>query len=153
MKNLIIYFILALPFVVQAQHSVSGTVSDNLGQALSGVNIYVKGSEAGGEFIGTISDDEGYYELNVPNQQDTLVYSYIGYDVVEIAISGEATMNITLGESTNELDQVIVVGYGVQRKRVATGAISSLKSDQIEGFPGAGCPNIPRGPGLWSYRK
>lgn len=108
--------------------TISGTVSDsNTGELLPGVNIIVKG--AGN--MGTSTDSNGEFSLNVPSLDETLVVSYIGYQTKEEAINGRETIDITLSPQMVMGDELVVVGYGVQRRSDITGAISSA---QVEDF-------------------
>ncbi|MEM9829233.1 MAG: SusC/RagA family TonB-linked outer membrane protein [Bacteroidota bacterium] len=106
---------------------VSGKVSsasDEVG--LPGVNILVKGGS-----IGTITDVSGNYSLNVPDENDTLVFSSIGYLSQEIPVNGQSTINIELAEDISSLEEVVVVGYGTQKKSNVSGSIVSIGSEDI----------------------
>ena len=119
--------LICLPFsLVQAQTvKVNGRVTDDLNEPMIGVSIVEKGTANG-----CITDIDGNYTLNV-KQGATLVYSYIGYVALERkAVAG--VMNIILKEDAQALDEVVVVGYGVQKKSSVTGAISQVKSEDIQ---------------------
>ena len=88
---------------------VRGTVVDAKGESLPGVSVTLKGSTSG-----TMTDAAGKYRITSPDD-GTLVFTYIGFETQEISIKGRTTINITLQESSKELDQVVVVGYGRQR--------------------------------------
>ncbi len=106
--------------------TVSGVVTEaNDGSTLPGVNIIVKGATGG-----TITDIDGKYSLEVPKDA-TLVFSFIGFLKQEIAVNGNSTLNVALKIDATGLDEVIVVGYGVQKKSDITGAIASIKSDEL----------------------
>ncbi|MDR8392515.1 SusC/RagA family TonB-linked outer membrane protein [Aliifodinibius sp. S!AR15-10] len=106
---------------------VSGTVTDaGDGQPLTGVNIVVKGTT-----IGTSTDIDGNYELNVPSAQDTLVASFIGYISQQIPVNGRNTINIDLQSDVQQFEDVVVVGYGTQEKQQITGSVSSVKSEDF----------------------
>ncbi|WP_299796478.1 TonB-dependent receptor [uncultured Maribacter sp.] len=110
--------------------SVSGTVFDDNGQPLPGASIIVKGTTTG-----TQTDFDGLYALNnVPNN-GTLVISYIGYSTQEIAVNGQTTMDISLSEDSQALDEVVVVGYGTQKKADLTGSIATIKTEDITRTP------------------
>ena len=113
--------LLCTPFVtvVYAQSfTVTGTVADSQG-GVPGVNVKVKGSTTG-----TITDMDGKFTLNVPSSKSVLVISYIGYTTQEIPVNNQKILNINLKEDTKVLDEVVVVGYGVQKKSHLTGAFN-----------------------------
>jgi len=114
-----------LPTVIK----VGGKVTGENGEPLSGVSILVKGTNKG-----TSTDNNGSFSL-VADKDAVLVVSYIGYVPREIPIKGEQSINIKLVASSQVLDQVVVVGYGVQKKSVVTGAISSVKAKDLEDMP------------------
>lgn len=108
--------------------TISGTVSDsNTGELLPGVNIVVKGSDN----IGTSTDSNGEFRLNVPTLDEILVISFIGYQTKEEAINGRETVDVILSPQTVIGDELIVVGYGVQRRSDITGAISSAQAEDF----------------------
>jgi hypothetical protein len=109
---------------MMAQNTVTGKVSDAAGDQLIGVNVLEKGSSNG-----TVTDVNGKFTLNVP-QGATLVFSYIGYKTQELVVSGN-NLDVVLYEDTELLDEVVVVGYGTQSKRNISGAISSVKAEDI----------------------
>ncbi|WP_423997546.1 SusC/RagA family TonB-linked outer membrane protein [Maribacter sp. IgM3_T14_3] len=119
-----------LAVFAQNEISVSGTVTDDNGQPLPGASIIVKGTTTG-----TQTDFDGLYALNnVPNN-GTLVISYIGYSTQEIAVNGQTTMDISLSEDSQALDEVVVVGYGTQKKADLTGSIATIKTEDITRTP------------------
>lgn len=115
--------LLLLTFCLNAQ--VSGTVTDDDGEPLIGVNILVKGTSSG-----TVSDFDGNYSLDAPSDA-TIVYSYTGYKTQEIAVDGRSTIDVVLGADVAVLDDVVVIGYGVVRKSDLTGSVASLDGDDI----------------------
>lgn len=115
----------------QENFVVRGTVisgSDKLG--LPGVNILEKGTSNG-----TITDIEGHYTLTVSGPDVTIVFTYIGYKSQEINVNGQSTIDLVLEEEVEFLDEVVVVGYGVQRKIDLTGAISSIETEEFNSIP------------------
>lgn len=128
MKQLLFTFALVLfgTMFVQAQRMVSGVVSDEAGMPLIGASVVAK--EAPG--IGTITDVDGAYKLQIPDNVTTLVISYAGHKSKDIGIGGASILNVTLDEGAI-LDEVVVVGYGAQSKRDVTGSISKVKGDDI----------------------
>lgn len=109
----------------QQEGPVRGTVKDTKGEGLIGVTIRVKGTSAG-----TTSGPDGAFTINLPTGKDTLVFSYLGYVSQEVRVSSP-TLNIVLESSQSQLEQVVVVGYGTQRKRDLTGSISSVKGEEL----------------------
>ncbi len=119
---------------LQAQQSrkVSGKVVDfKTGEELIGVTIMIKGSARG-----TVTDFNGNYSLEIPNTtNETLVFSYIGYDGLEEQVNNLTTINAQLKESTQELGEVVVVGYGLQKKESIIGSISSINNKTLVTSP------------------
>lgn len=114
---------------VQQQKSISGTVKDSKGEAIIGANVLVKGST-----VGTITDIDGNFQLNVPNNA-TLVISFIGYTTKEVPVTGKREFAIILEDDNQKLDEVVVVGYGTQKKVNLTGAVDMVTSEVIENRP------------------
>ncbi len=111
-----------------AQFSVRGTITDQSdGSPLIGVNILEKGT-----INGTVTDLDGRYSLVVAAEDAVLVLSYTGYAPLEVGIAGQAVLDIRLGEESRLLQEVVVVGYGTQKKSDLTGAVSSVKQEDIE---------------------
>ncbi len=105
---------------------INGKVTSTTGEAIAGVSVTVKGSS-----IGTATDNNGNFHLNVPSS-GTLVFSSIGFDTKEVPIS-DSIMTVTLAPSNKALDQVVVVGYGTQRRSDLTGAIGTIKGAEVSG--------------------
>ena len=116
LKQIQILFLLFLSIGAFAQQSVSGLITDNSGTPLPGVNVIIKGTN-----VGVSSDFDGNYQINVDNGQ-ILVFSYIGFDSVELTVNG-ANQDVKMTESNSELDEVVVIGYGTVRKKDLTGAV------------------------------
>lgn len=111
---------------VSAQNNISGVVLDEFDDPLIGVSILVKNTTTG-----AITDIDGNYTLNAsPN--DTLVYSYLGYENIEIPIGGRQIIDVALMQQTSTLDEVIVVGYGTKRRGDISGAVTSVDSEFLE---------------------
>lgn len=110
--------------------SISGNVTDQEGEPLIGVNIQVKGSNKG-----TATDFEGNFTLEDIDENAVLVLSYVGYETQEVLVAGMSNLNITMISDSQLLDEVVVVGYGVQKKISITGAISSVSSNDIVQSP------------------
>ena len=110
----------------QTTRAISGVVKDNAGEVMIGVNVLIKGTTNG-----TITDIDGNYKLTSVSEKSVLVVSYIGYLTQEIVIGNQSVINVTLLEDTKKLDEVVVIGYGVVKKRDLTGSVSSVKADEI----------------------
>ena len=108
-----------------ARKRISGTVLDDNGEPIIGANVVEKGTTNG-----TITDLDGKFSLEVSNDA-ILQVSYIGYTDLNLPVGESSTLNISMREDTQALDEVVVVGYGVQKKMNLTGAISSIKSNEI----------------------
>lgn len=108
------------------QRTVTGTVVDDLGQPLIGVSIFEKGTTNG-----VITDMDGNFSLKLTSENPTLVFSYIGYKTQEVPVGGKTTLNVTMSEDAEQLDEVVVVGYGVQKKSSMTASVSSVSSKEI----------------------
>lgn len=108
---------------------ISGTVTDSAGRPLIGVTIKVKGTT-----MGTVTDAQGNFQLQVPDTA-VLEVSYIGYDTRDIPVDGKSTFQITLYISATSLNQVVVIGYGTQKKRDLTGSIAVISGDEVAKMP------------------
>lgn len=118
--------------LIIAQRNVSGVVTDaKTSEPLIGANVLVKGTS-----IGTITDIDGAYTITVPDANATLVITYTGYTEQQINVGTRNLINISLSEGAI-LDEVVVVGYGIQKKSVVTGSIASLKTKDLEKVPSA----------------
>ncbi len=113
-----------------ADFAVSGTVSSETGDPLPGVNVLVKGTS-----VGTVTDINGVYNLNVDDGSETLVFSFIGYVTQEIPVNGQSTINVTLLPDVQSLQEVVVVGYGEKSKATVTGSVTSVRGDVITQTP------------------
>ena len=116
-------FVLFCSYGLSAQ--VSGTVTDTDGETLIGVNILIKGTANG-----TVTDIDGTYSLNASTDA-TLVFSYTGYATQEIGVDSRSTIDVVLSTDAQVLDEVVVVGYGVQKKSDLTGSVASLDGGEI----------------------
>jgi len=116
-------------FSTNADIDVSGTITDELGEGLAGVNIIIKGTT-----IGTVTNIDGTYNLNTP-EDATLIYSFVGYLSQEVAVAGRSQINIQLEPDAQQLSEIIVVGYGTQEKKDVTGAIGSVSEEDFKAQP------------------
>ncbi len=112
--------------VENLDRTITGKVSDDSGERLPGVSIVVKGTQRG-----TVTNEQGTYSLSVPDQAPgggdvTLIYSFVGYLSQEVTVGNRSTLDITLSTDTKALEEVVVVGYGTQRKSDLTGSVASV---------------------------
>ncbi|MBP7037760.1 MAG: TonB-dependent receptor [Bacteroidales bacterium] len=126
-KGVLIVLLLLANLSLMAQQTVTGTVRDSEGQPMSGVTIIVQGTT-----VGTLSGVDGRYSLPVPAGATTLRFSFIGFGDQEVAIAGRSVIDVTLEESLTGLDEVVVVGYGTQKKKLVTGSTVQVKGDDIQ---------------------
>jgi TonB-linked SusC/RagA family outer membrane protein len=112
--------------VETAARTISGTVTDEDDEALPGVNVVVKNTT-----VGTVTDIDGNYSLTVADDAQTLVFSSVGYLTEEVTIGNQSVINLTLQPDIQSLSEVVVVGYGTQKKSDLTGAISSVEPEDI----------------------
>ncbi|MEM6864107.1 MAG: TonB-dependent receptor [Bacteroidota bacterium] len=132
-KSLFLSILLFLSVVVVFSQDVvnlSGLVSDSAGTPLPGATVILKGTSTG-----TQTDFDGNYTLNNVPTNATLVFSYIGYVAQEIVVNDQIVINVSLQEDTQLLDEVVVVGYGEQKRSDITGAVVSIKSEEIVKIP------------------
>ena len=107
--------------------NITGTVSDEKGVGLPGVSILVKGTQRG-----TNTDVNGNYRLSIPDDNIILVFSFVGYLSQEINVANQTSLTISLKPDTKSLEEVVVVGYGVQRKKDLTGAVSTINAEMFK---------------------
>ncbi|QNL47929.1 TonB-dependent receptor [Olivibacter sp. SDN3] len=109
---------------------IRGAVSDETGQALSGVSVTIKGA------IGSTSTDQnGAFEINIPDEGATLIFSYVGFLSQEIPVNDNTSLSVVLRSDAQALDEVVVVGYGTQRRSNITGAVSSVSAKTLTELP------------------
>ncbi|QRR00453.1 SusC/RagA family TonB-linked outer membrane protein [Dyadobacter sandarakinus] len=140
------------PFQNPADRIVKGKVTDEKGAALPGVSVILKGSSTG-----TVTDPEGSYSLNLPdNATNILVFSFVGYLTQEVtAAANQTTADVQLAVDNKALEEVVVVGYGTQRKRDITSAVSVINMDDIGEMPKSNVTRMIQGqaPGVIIKQK
>jgi len=129
LKYLLILSFFLLFFSINAQHTVTGIVLED-DEPLIGVTVTEEGTSNG-----TITDFDGTYKIEVADPNASLIYSYIGYATQSIAVDGRTEIDLVMTVDATELEEIIVVGYGVQKKKVVTGAISKVKGEDLEDMP------------------
>ncbi len=126
--------------VENLQFSVNGTVADVSGQPLPGANIAIKGTTTG-----VIADFDGNFSLELESGNETLLVSYIGFATKEVEVRGQSTLMIVLEESASGLDEVVVIGYGTQKRSEITGAISTIKASDLSSGTSSGVQEALQG--------
>lgn len=127
MKHLFLLLtLLSFSLTALAQQKVTGKVKDSSGEPVIGASVIVKDNKT----MGTITDFDGNFSLEVPSKS-VLVISYIGYVTQEVPVTGKKSLDIILKEDTKTLDEVVVIGYGTQRKGDVTSSVASVKADNF----------------------
>ena len=108
---------------------ISGTVTDQTGETIISASVIVKGTT-----IGTVTDFDGNYQIDVPDDATTLVFSYVGLETQEVAITG-STINVVLKDNTEVLEEVVVTGYGTTKKRDLVTSVASVSAEQLKDIP------------------
>lgn len=106
---------------------ITGSVKDDRGELLLGVSIVIKGTSAG-----TVTDINGIYSIEVPNEQSVLVFNYLGYSTKEVSVEGKDKLDVVLTENSQNLEEIVVVGYGIQKKVNLTGAVGTATSKDLQ---------------------
>ena len=110
----------------QQTNTVTGIVTDINNEPLPGVSVLIKGATQG-----TATDANGFYTLQIPNENTTLVFTYIGFVSQEVVVGSKKNVNVTLSEDLHQLEEVVVVGYGTMKKRDLTGSVAQMKSEVV----------------------
>ncbi len=145
MKNMraaLLFFIVAvISLGVSAQNvTVKGTVKDKTGETVIGASVVEKGNTTNG----TITDIDGNYSLNVPSNA-TLVFSFVGMKSYEIAVKGQTTINVTMEDDSQALEEVVVIGYGSVKRKDLTGSVATVNSDVLAAVPVANATEALQG--------
>lgn len=114
-------------FATAQNRVVTGQVSDKDGQSIPGVTVVVKGTTNG-----VITDLNGQYSITVPSSESTLIYSFVGYKTESVVVGDRQSINVTLNPTVKSLDEVVVVGYGVSKKKDITTSMVSVKGDDLK---------------------
>lgn len=129
MKKRVLFLIfgLCLSIATFAQVQVNGSVSDSQGEPVPGVTVLEKGTQNG-----VITDIDGNYNLTVPGAESVLVFSFVGMETQEVVVGNQSTIDVVMSETFTDLDEVVVVGYGVQKKKLTTGANLNVSGDDLQ---------------------
>ena len=115
-----------IPNEIIAEQTITGTITDEKGQFLPGVSVLVKNTNRG-----TATDSKGQYKIAVPDGNNTLVFSFVGYQKQEIAVAGRLVINVSMLVENQSLEEVVVVGYGTQSRKNLTSAITTIKPEDL----------------------
>src|SRR5689334_20518323 len=118
--------LLLLCLKAQAQQLITGTVKDLSGSNLPGVSVLIKNST-----VGTVTDADGKFSISA-RPEDVLTFSFIGYEPQEVAVGKQSTISVNLKEDVRTLEEVVVIGYGEVKRRDLTGAVSSVKGEDLK---------------------
>jgi TonB-linked SusC/RagA family outer membrane protein len=116
----------AISLTFAQERTVTGTVSSDAEGTIPGVNIVIQGTTQG-----AVTDVDGNYSITVPGPDAVLVYSSIGYATQSVTVGSQTTINVTMVEDVQALDEIVVIGYGTQRKKETTSAVASVKSEDF----------------------
>jgi len=119
-------FLLLFSYSSFAQQSISGKISDEKGDPVYGASVQVKGTN---RIVST--DQQGNFTLSAPSASSRLVVTFVGYDSKEVAVGSRTSINVSLVRANASMGEVVVVGYGTQRKSDVTGAISSVSAKDL----------------------
>ena len=126
-KPLVVLLLAMLSLGMRAQVTVSGTVLDSAGETLIGVTVMEKGTS-----LGCTTNIDGQFTLDVKSPKSVLVFSYVGMDTQEIPLNGRTKLQVTMAESAITLAEMVIVGYGTQKKSDLTGSVASLSEAQMK---------------------
>jgi TonB-linked SusC/RagA family outer membrane protein len=129
---------------------IKGTVTDDTGLPLSGVSVSLKGSTTS-----VSTDDKGVYQIRVSGDKPVLVFTYVNYEKKEAAVNNRSLLNISMVKSNKSMDEVVIIGYGTQKKRDVTSSISGIKSSEIEKYNVNSFQSVLQGqmPGVEMYES
>lgn len=113
--------------VVQQQKSVTGKVVDSTGSPIPGVSVLVKGTTTG-----AVTDNDGNFNLSIPSDAKTLIFSFVGMKLQEVAVGSKTNFNIVLQDETIGVEEVVVVGYGAQKKETVVGSIAQVSNEELK---------------------
>jgi TonB-dependent starch-binding outer membrane protein SusC len=127
-RKLLLIILLALQMTVFGQgKQITGTVTDVSGETLPGVNVLIKGTT-----VGTITDFNGNYSISVSKETDVLKFSFVGYTDQSVTTGNQSRIDVTMKEDVMQLNEVVAIGYGVQKKKLNTGATLQVDGDDIQ---------------------
>ncbi|MGJ8591902.1 MAG: TonB-dependent receptor [Aquaticitalea sp.] len=125
---------------IPQERTVKGVIVDDQGMPLAGATVVIKGTSKG-----VSTDFDGNFELKVPNNATTLVVSYLGFVTQEINIEGKTNVDIKMSADNLALSEIVVIGYGTEKKALLTGAVTAIKAEQVDDLPVSGVDGILQG--------
>jgi len=125
--SLVLLMVLTTGMAFAQQRTVSGKVLDESGASIPGVSVLAKGTT-----VGTVTDIDGKYNLNVPSKAEVLVFGFVGMISQEVTIGQKSVIDVTLKTEVVGVDEVVVVGYGTRKKEEITGSISTVSDKQLK---------------------
>jgi len=138
--TLILSFLVVLTTAGAQRRTITGTVTDQFGEPMIGVSILVQGTNQG-----TVTNFDGQYSIEAESARSILVFSYVGHVTENITVGNQQTINVKLREDTRQLEELVVVGYGTQRKSDLTGSVVSVKADDMNAIPTSSVAEMLRG--------
>lgn len=139
-KCLICMLMGLVPVGAMAQHAVTGQVNDESGEPLPGVNIVLKGST-----LGQVTDANGKYSMTLPNAEGVLIFSFVGYVSQEIILAKKTNVDVVMQADAKALKEVVVVGYGTQKKASLTGSVATVGGSTLTERPATNAANLLQG--------
>ncbi len=126
-------FLCLFSIIVSAQQrTITGSVTDNNNQPVVGASVIVRGTN-----FGTITDEQGRYTITIPNDQSTLIVSYVGYETRELNVRGQSTVDISLGSTGSTLNEVVITGYTSQARKDISGSVAVVNAADLKSVPSA----------------
>ena len=126
--------------LIYSQRRITGTVRDELGDPLIGATVQVVGT-----VTGALTDADGKFTLDIPNDNVMVMISFVGYITQQVPVAGKTTIDIVLSSTLASLEEVVVIGYGTQRRTTLTGSVSVVKGDVVSKMPVANITNAMAG--------
>jgi TonB-dependent starch-binding outer membrane protein SusC len=143
-KQISLFLIFAFVFGLQALQAqkltITGKITNPKGEAFPGVTVIVKGTT-----VGTASGADGSYIINVPADNAVLQFSFIGYSKQDIPVSGKTVINVTMAEAVQQMEEVVVVGYGTQSRKSITGSMANVKAEDLNTVNAVSIDNMMQG--------
>lgn len=138
--RLTLCFLLTIASVMAQERVITGTITDETGATMPGVNVLLKGTSSG-----TATDASGNFRLNIPNDQATLVISFVGYATSEIQVGSRSVVNVQLAADVQTLTELVVTGYSVDKRRELTGSVSTVKAKEMTIAPSGNVEQMLQG--------
>jgi len=125
---------------IEQQRRITGTIKDELGDPLIGATVQVVGTTTG-----TLTDSDGNFSIEVPNENALLMISYVGYISQQVPVAGKTTIDVVLSSTLESLEEIVVVGYSTQKRTTITGSVSVVKGDEVAKVPVSNITNAMAG--------